>query len=95
MANDIGKTHWILDTEGEVTTAPVYITSIEWVGYGSSEIGDDDICQILDKDGGTEIFYRKATGITEGFKQNYPGGLRVEGIYLNDLDSGRVLIAIR
>ena len=95
MANSIGKTSWILDTEGEITTAPVYITSIQWVGYAASEIGDGHICQLLDKAAGTEVFYRKATGITEGFTQEYPGGIRVDGLYLNDLDSGKIIVSIK
>jgi hypothetical protein len=95
MANQIGKTHWTLDTVGVISTAPVYITSIQWVGDGTTELGDGDICQLQDKLNGTDIFYRKLTGVTEGAHQGFPGGLRVDGLYLAVLGNGHLIITLK
>jgi hypothetical protein len=95
MSNQIGKTHWVLDSTGSITTAPVYITAIQWAGVAGSEIGAGDICELLDKVSGTRIFYRKAAEATSGEHQGFPGGIRVDGLYLNTLSSGQVIISLK
>ena len=95
MANDLGKNVWVLDTTGVITTHPVYITSIRWENYTGHEIGDGDVVRLLDAAGGTEIFYRLGTGITNGEGQGFPGGLRVRGLYLDTLANGRLFIYLK
>lgn len=95
MANSVGKKFWYLDTTGEIATKPVWIKSISWIGTASSEIADGDVCDISETAASTPYWYRKGTAAIPDITQNFGGkGLRVDGLYLNTLGHGAVIVII-
>jgi len=94
MANSLTTNPIVLDTEGAISALAEtrIITAIEWCNEASDEIADGDIMELLHASGGEKIAYTIATGTTPKISWQFPGGLLVKGIYLNDLDSGYVFI---
>jgi len=85
MANVTDKNPMVLDTAGVVTESPVVIKAIYWTGITTD--GDD----LIIKDMGGGIVF-KAKGLANADVDIYLGGFVAQGLNLDTIDSGVVLI---
>lgn len=86
---------WV-DAVGSILTTPATIKAILWVSDDASDkdIAVDDDMKILDKESGNVICAKRAEGAGDGLELTFGSGIRVQGIYVSELDGGILLLYV-
>jgi len=86
---------WV-DETGSIFTHPVSIQAILWVSDDATnkDIAADDDMKILDEKGGNIICSKRAETSNDNLEISFPKTLHTQGIYVEELDGGVLLIYI-
>jgi hypothetical protein len=88
VANQLAANPWTLDTEGAIYTGHIRIKTIHW----AIPVAAGDELLLLDRDGNTIV---TAVAEADGQSQIFRLGAWYNGLTLDTLDSGTVLVHFR
>ena len=82
-----GRQIILFDTPGQLLDVPFIVNAIVWVSNSASPIAAGDTLLVTDTDG-NRIAGKDAEGDGDGLEQPIYGGMRTQGVRLDEMDGG-------